>query len=111
VTDYVIVALAALFVKEQGPFDIFARLRRRVGIQQVVVNGAHGPDIAWMAAGSLAEGLMCVWCTSVWCAALLVIGGLLPVVGIGFVWFGRILAVSAGAILVQELQAALRGSE
>lgn len=105
--DYLIYALAAwrlayMLVKEQGPFNVFGRLRRRIGIEQIVVNGAQGAEIAWVAANTVAEALMCVWCTSVWCAAFLVLGSLLPVIDIVILWLARIMAISAGAIIVHE---------
>ena len=114
--EYIIIGLAAwrlahMLVKEAGPFDIFVRLRHLVGISQIVIQDERGTDIAWTAANTFAEGLMCIWCVSVWTAALLSLSSLLPVVGIAFMWLNRILALSAGAIIVQEVLAVIRGSE
>lgn len=102
--------LAHLLVKEDGPWHVFAKLRRAVGIQVVTaITADKGMETGYLAENTLAEGLLCIWCVSVWCAAFLVLGELLPMVGVFFTWLARILAVSAGAILVQEAQAYLRG--
>lgn len=112
--DFVILCLAAwrlahLLVKEDGPWQMFARLRKAAGVQSVPAITAQGVQTGYLAENALAEGLLCVWCVSVWCAAFLVLGGLLPIIGMFFTWLTRILAVSAGAILVQETLTRLRG--
>ena len=55
----------------------------------------RAPSMA-TAAGTLAEGLTCVWCVSVWAAALLVI----PWEPVR--WARLVLAVSAVAVVVHE---------
>lgn len=67
--------LTSLLVQETGPRNVFQWMRKHI---------PHG-------------GLLeCVWCCSVWCAALLVIM-------YGYVqWPVWILAVSAGAILYDK---------
>jgi hypothetical protein len=101
--------LASLLVNEDGPFRIFERLRSLVGIETITTASENGYHTAHVANGPIAEGLMCVWCTSVWCAALLVIGSLLPVAGIYVTWFTRILAISAGAIIIQVVIESIKG--
>ena len=108
--DYVIFALAAwrlasLLVNEDGPASVFARLRKWAGISTVAVRQEDGSlQVGKTARTSLAEGLMCVWCVSVWMAALLVFGhwvlardGFLFLHGV-FDGTVAILAVSASAI-------------
>lgn len=99
-----------MLVKEDGPFMVFDRLRKAAGVQSVTaVTADKGVQTGYVAENTLAEGLLCVWCVSVWCAAFFVLGGLLPIIGVALNWLARILAVSAGAIIVHETQAYLRG--
>ena len=115
--DLVILALSAwrlasLLVAEQGPAGLFARLRHAAGLRQTVVSApGQEPQIATVAGNWLAEGLTCVWCVSVWTAALFVLGGLVPYLSVALYWLARLLAVSALAILVQEVISRLRGGE
>lgn len=56
--------LAAMLSYEDGPFDVFARLRRAVGISDEP--------------GAIIEGFLpllfsCVWCIGWWCALLFVV--------------------------------------
>lgn len=48
--------VASLLVQEDGPFEIFARLRRAVGLERV----------GELPSGFLPDLLSCVWCASVW---------------------------------------------
>lgn len=93
--------LASLLVKEDGPWAAFARLRYKAGLRTVVRKDEQGRlQPARVAQGTLAEGLTCIWCVSVWTGALVVLLGRLPC-AVGRVLV-RVLAASAGAILVQE---------
>ena len=65
-----IVALAtwritSLFVNEDGPFDVFANLRARVGVYYDEYSVARGKNV-------VASALTCVWCTSPYVALILV---------------------------------------
>jgi hypothetical protein len=67
--------VTSLLVSEEGPFDLLARFRHRVGIRlvldeagQVVVDERGEPYRT--ATNTVAKGLMCTWCTSVWVSAL-----------------------------------------
>lgn len=51
--------LASLFVKEEGPFDVFGRVRRFAGVPD-------GPGE--IASGLLPGVLSCMWCAGVWTA-------------------------------------------
>lgn len=101
--------LASLLVNEDGPFHVFERFRNLMGVDTITTASDNGYQIAHVASGPIAEGLMCIWCVSVWCAALLVLGSLLPVVGVYVTWLARILAVSAGAIVIQVIIESIRG--
>jgi hypothetical protein len=75
--------VAALLVREDGPFDLFARLRRA-------------------AAGTMAgRALECFFCTSLWTAAPFA----LWVEGAGRRWLIVWLAVAGGAALLERLSA------
>ena len=95
--DVVLLALAtwrlsALLAYEDGPGRVFARIRRRMG----VVYDPHGVPYGtnW-----LARGVVCPWCNSVWFGAFWALAyWLMPWV----VWVALPLALSAGAIIVQE---------
>lgn len=86
--------LAHLIVHEDGPWDVFVRLRYLAGVRWIVQQGASGPEPLRVATTSLARGLTCLWCVSVWTAALLRWRRL--------EWLKGVLAVSAGAVLLDE---------
>ena len=96
--------LAHLLVEEDGPCAVFARLRYAAGLRVVVTKGENGPQPARVAANTLAEGLTCIWCVSMWTAGLLVLGERFRSVRS----LRRVLAVSAGACALQEGIAWLR---
>lgn len=50
--------LASLFVKEEGPFDMFGRIRRLVGVPE-------GPGEI---TGGFALLFSCMWCAGLWAA-------------------------------------------
>jgi hypothetical protein len=101
--------VASLLVNEDGPGAICARLRLRAGISYVVrQNGAGQPEAMRVAHGWLAEGLTCVWCVSVWTAALFVLLALIPYANAVSAVLRDVLAVSAGAILLHEALERLR---
>lgn len=77
--------LAHMLVEENGPLDIFWRLREHTGVEV----GVHGDLV-----GPTWNPLSCVLCTSVWVAPLII--GLPPLVR-------RILAASAIACLLEKV--------
>jgi hypothetical protein len=85
--------LASLLVNEAGPFDMFIRLRERVGIQ-------HQDGVAYLIPDGFLPGVLsCVWCSSVWCAALFVLAWLiLPTVALPV---ALVFAFSAVAVIVE----------
>lgn len=93
--DYLILALTvwrltSLLVREDGPYEIFARLRVALGI----VREEYGS----YATTEIGKALSCFWCASVWVA--IVVYTLYLFVPMGFfVPF----ALSAAAILLNEL--------
>lgn len=84
--------LSSLLVSEDGPFDIFQRLRDALKVYPVKVND----EITCKAERPAFGMFCCVWCMSVWCSAiLLVLYQFAPVV----IWW---LAISALVIVLQE---------
>lgn len=60
----VLVALAAwrvtsLLVEEEGPWDIFCKMRHALGVRYDAHSQAYGLNV-------VGKALCCVWCTSVW---------------------------------------------
>lgn len=51
--------LTSLFVEEDGPFDIFARLRSLIGVYYDEFSVKQSKN-------EIARGLTCVWCASIW---------------------------------------------
>jgi len=83
--------IASLLVHEDGPWNIFARLRRRVGL----VNDVEIPD------GFLPGVLSCVWCASIWVgAAWTLLYFLIPT---AVEWLALPFALSTLAIGVERL--------
>jgi len=110
--DWLLTALAAwrlayLLVEEDGPGAVFARLRYRAGVRVVPAQTADGQlTTARIAQTSLAQGLTCVWCVSVWTAGgLWALWALWPPVGRALATW---LALSALAILWHEVLQCLR---
>lgn len=56
--------LASLFANESGPFDILLRFRAFVGVR-FDASGKY-------ATRQFAKGLICVWCSSLWFAVVIV---------------------------------------
>lgn len=51
--------ITSLLVREDGPFDVFARLRLALGVYYDDMSEAHGRN-------TVAKALTCTWCLSVW---------------------------------------------
>lgn len=82
--------LASLVLFENGPFQMFDRLRRAVGVyNEGEVTG-------------LAELFSCIWCLSVWAGIAITFIVVLP----GFPWIVLPFALSSAAIIFDKL---LRG--
>jgi len=86
--------LTSLLVYEDGPGDLFKRIRN--------LKWPADPDFAWIGGSTplLHSLLDCFWCTSLWAAA--------PLAALAWWPDGRLmilgwLAVSTGAILVDEI--------
>lgn len=97
--DFLVLGLAAwrltsLLVNEDGPWNIFARFRHWVGVRFNEKSEPYGTNF-------LADGLTCVWCTSVW------VGVCLTVWWAANEWLTPLLclpfALSTLSILVQKI--------
>ena len=97
-TTYVLYALAiwrvsSMLVQEEGPGDIFVKLRHKVGVQHDMHNRAYGESF-------ISKLFTCVVCMSVWISTFFVIGdkiqgGLMRSASIP-------LALSTGAIIINR---------
>ena len=95
--ELIVLALATwrisyMLVVEQGPYNIFDKLRHRVGVQ-------HLEDGTPFAHNTWGELFTCVWCMSMWVAAILFIVN----AWMGIIWIEGILALSALAIIINEV--------
>jgi len=88
--------LSSLLSREDGPYNMLSRLRGKLGVVQNVNSEPYGTN-------EFARGLLCMWCNSVWVAAVMAIMAcVIGLVDIRMVLYA-IFALSAGAILVEEV--------
>ena len=84
--------ISSLLAAEAGPFDIFERARRLVGVSY----DEHG---ALCCKNVLAQGITCLWCNSVWVGTgWALLAWLWPMAH----WLALPLALSAITIVIQE---------
>ena len=94
---FVIISLAvwrisSLLAREDGPFDVLARIRAFVGVEYDAESEMFGTN-------GFAKGLICVWCNSVWFSAV----GAIFIADNVFEWFAYTLAISTVAIMVDSM--------
>jgi len=82
----------SLLVWEDGPFEMFAHIRRILGVGYDANNRAYGRN--WFA-----KGVICPSCASVWFGALWAVAVWLWA---DAWWVALPLAISAGAIVVER---------
>ena len=82
--------LASLLNREDGPFEVFARLRYLLGVRYDEQSEAHGTN--WFA-----KGVICLPCCSVWFGFFWAIAYMLWK---DSVWVALPFALSAGAIVI-----------
>ena len=58
--------VTSLLMREDGPLDIFVKLRIFMGVKY----NEHGEEYATTA---VSRGILCFWCTSIWVSAVLCI--------------------------------------
>ncbi len=82
--------LTSLLHSEEGPFEVFARLRDWAGVK-------YDEQSQPVSEKQIGKALACFWCCSIW--------GALAIAVIQGEWsLGRALACSAGAIFIEELR-------
>ena len=86
-----------MLVEEQGPAEIFDKLRYKIGVQHT----DEGVPFAW---NWFAELFTCVWCMSVWVGTIFFVVDALT----GWAWVGIPFALSALSILIHEVIDRLR---
>jgi len=97
--DFVLLSLAtwrltSLVVKEDGPWDILARLRHGVGVRFNERSQPYGLNV-------LGGVFACMWCASVWVGAAMALGFWLAPTAIRFLCLP--LALSAAALIVERM--------
>ncbi len=83
--------LSSLLAREDGLFDVFARLRFFLGVR-------HNEKSEQIGTNSISKGIICVWCNSIWVsffASFLISNGIEDVMV-------YTLAMSAVAIFIEE---------
>lgn len=86
--------LSSLLAREDGPWMIFAIFRRIIGVKYDALSRPFGGNI-------VAEGVICIWCNSVWIGLLLTV--IYVIIGKALLWLILPFALSAIAIIVDEL--------
>ena len=105
ILEFLIICLAAwnissLLVQENGPFDVFKRLRYHAGVDMDPHNALYKRYGIGRFHENIAELFMCVWCMSRWVAAILVaLYMLFPTV---VLILCAILAVSTAVIMIDN---------
>jgi len=84
--------ISSLFAREDGPFDVFARIRSFAGVE-------YDKESEMFSTNGFSKGLICVWCNSVWFSAV----GAVFVSGNVLEWIAYTLAMSAVAIMVESI--------
>ncbi len=98
-TELVILALSAwrlsfALVREDGPGDVFKRLRKLVGVREGLPNEPNGkPKVYGL--NPLADLFTCIYCMSVWAAALSWWGLQTPAAPVVYILAGSGLAILA----------------
>lgn len=93
ITAFAVWRISSLFARERGPFDLFVRIRKHIYIR-TVYNSLVGKVFV-----TLNDGIVCVWCNSVWFASIFSIA----ISGSVFEWFINTLALSGLAIIIEVL--------
>ena len=86
--------ITSLLVTEDGPYDIFGRLRAFLGVRYDEYNSPYGTNV-------IAQGLLCMWCASVWVGlgfTFIYLANCKVALGLAFPF-----ALSAAAVLVDML--------
>ena len=88
--------IASLLYVEKGPFNIFVKLREKIGIEH------YDDDTPYVYPDSFFSSLFsCMWCLSVWVSGTMVLAYIfLPVITI---WFALWLALSTIIILLDRI--------
>ena len=56
--------VTSLFVYEDGPYDIFEKIRHEFGMKRDELNNSYGTTV-------ISRALQCFWCTSIWTSLIL----------------------------------------
>ena len=94
--EYIIFSLAtwrlsSLLANEDGPFDMFIKLRHSMGVSYDATSTPYGTNV-------VSRAMLCIWCSSLWIALAF------SYFFAGFSWELPIytLAISTGAIITER---------
>lgn len=86
--------VSSLLAREEGPYDVLHKLRYYLGVRYNEYSEPHSDKM-------LGQLVLCIWCNSIW------VGFLIAVASNPFSVYSYTivpLALSAGAILVEEIR-------
>lgn len=86
--------ITSLVVREDGPLDVFIKLRVKLGIRYNESGVAYGTNV-------ISRGLSCFWCTSVWVSFATAI--FIPDTDNVFWYLIAVSATSAASIALDEM--------
>lgn len=86
--------LTSLLVQEDGPLDIFVKVRKYIGVETNAYNVLVGQNV-------IAKAFTCIWCMSIWVGFL---ASFFSEYSVNVGWFiVSWFAISTGAILFDEV--------
>lgn len=86
--------MTSLLVVEDGPYDMFSRIRKAVGVYYDEYSTPQGKNV-------VSRALICIWCFSVWVATAAAFFS--PFTRNIVTYFTNVLAISAAIILIDRL--------
>lgn len=84
--------LSSLFAREDGPYDIFIKIRLKAGVSIDEFGEEYSTNM-------LSKGLLCIWCNSLWFSSIVSLFASRNVIGYIF----NTLALSALAIIIDKV--------
>jgi type IV secretory pathway VirB3-like protein len=99
--DIIILSLAvwrvtSLLVSEDGPFNVFAKMRYLLGVRYNERSEPYGLNV-------VSEMLLCVWCASLWVALFAAI--MYIFLGTIIIYVSLPFALSTGAVIIEKIVA------
>lgn len=93
--------ISKLLMVDDGPFDIFTRVRTHLGVYDLDIHYPPVGDPEPLPKTSIGRLFFCIYCVSLWVAILFVLGLTLGGYPLDFPLV-RIFAYSGGAVLIED---------